>query len=95
MKNSEYSSQPELRPEFLDNPSRRPQTGILNKFSESNINFGRNYILTWARVGFPDTDLTRRIERDGPDIQLEPLNSNLMYFGPAGNQVPEPSSLEN
>ena len=56
----------------LNNPSRQPQTSTFNQFSGSNINFGQNFILTLARVGFFDTNLTRRIEWDGPEIQLEP-----------------------
>ena len=33
---------------------------------------GSNVLLTLARVGFFDTNLTRWIKWDGPDIQLEP-----------------------
>ena len=57
-------------------------------FSGPNVNFGTFFPLTLAHVGYFDTKSARRIEWDGPEIQLELWNSKLVYFGYPGIQFP-------
>ena len=43
--------------------------------------FGSKMSLTLARVEFFDTNLTRRIEWDSPELGISLQNSKLTYFG--------------